>query len=170
MSTTNTTTPAKPLTAFIVENFVGRDALELEALPPHREVPALVGLGAYRDGFNFHVAIKPDTARAMAAALLKQVTPLTIMKGKNDIKIYASGARASAGAIATVRIPCGRDDAAWDHARLLAAAPDLLVALRRLVEDAAGPHDPDEWTPSRPYQMAVAAILKATGTGGRVPA
>lgn len=107
--------------------------------------------------------MSPEMNAAMSAALLKQLTPLTLMMGKNDIKIYAAGSRESAGAIATVRIPCGRDEGAWDHARMLAAAPDMFNALRRLVEDAAGPHDPELWTPNRPYAVAIAAIIKATG-------
>lgn len=90
--------------------------------------------------------------------------PWSATKGKNDIKIYAAAnARPSGGAIATVRIPSGHEEAAWSYARLIAAAPQLLAALTRLVEDAAGPHDPQDWEPSRPYQVAIDAIIKATG-------
>ena len=47
-----------------------------------------------------------------------------------DIKIYPEGARASAGAIATVHVRCGREQQAEDLAQLIAAAPELLAELR----------------------------------------
>ncbi len=46
-----------------------------------------------------------------------------------DIKIYPEGARASAGAIATVHVRDGREASALALARLIAAAPELLDVL-----------------------------------------
>ena len=47
-----------------------------------------------------------------------------------DIKIYPEGARASAGALATVHVRCGFEQKAEALARLIAAAPELLAELR----------------------------------------
>lgn len=44
-----------------------------------------------------------------------------------------------------------------DDARLMAAAPDLLAALRKVMADVPG-DDLDDW-----YTMATTAITKATG-------
>lgn len=49
-----------------------------------------------------------------------------------DIKIYMVGARASCGCVATVRVPCGMETTAERNAALIAAAPDLLDAAKRL--------------------------------------
>lgn len=90
--------------------------------------------------------------------------PWSVCKGTNDLAIYGgNNPRPSSGAIARVRIPSGLEETAASNARLIASAPHLLAALRRLVVDAAGPHDPAEWSPSRPYQVAIDAIVRATG-------
>ena len=47
-----------------------------------------------------------------------------------DIKIYPEGARASAGALATVHVRCGFEIKAEALARLIAAAPELLAELQ----------------------------------------
>ena len=47
-----------------------------------------------------------------------------------DIKIYAEGERASAGALATVHVRCGREARAAELAKLIAAAPELLAELQ----------------------------------------
>ena len=47
-----------------------------------------------------------------------------------DIKIYPIGERASAGALATVHVRCGREARAAELAKLIAAAPELLAELQ----------------------------------------
>ncbi len=51
-----------------------------------------------------------------------------------DIKIFMVGAKASGGAIATVRVPCGMEATAKRNAALIAAAPDFADACRDLVD------------------------------------
>ena len=58
-----------------------------------------------------------------------------------DIKIYPEGARASAGAIATVHVRDGREHQAAALARLIAAAPELVDVLRDLTRLAALAYD-----------------------------
>lgn len=58
-----------------------------------------------------------------------------------DIKIYPEGARASAGALATVHVRDGREASALDLARLIAAAPELLDVLHDLTRLAALAYD-----------------------------
>ncbi len=48
-----------------------------------------------------------------------------------------------------------------DNARLIAAAPDLLAALKQAVRDAASATNPSARLPN--YEQAVAAIAKAEG-------
>lgn len=58
-----------------------------------------------------------------------------------DIKIYPEGARASAGALATVHVRDGREHQAAALARLIAAAPELVDVLRDLTRLAALAYD-----------------------------
>lgn len=58
-----------------------------------------------------------------------------------DIKIYPEGARASAGALATVHVRDGREASALALARLIAAAPELVDVLRDLTRLAALAYD-----------------------------
>ncbi|MBB1073626.1 hypothetical protein HUU62_04285 [Rhodoferax sp. 4810] len=69
MSTTNTT-PAKPLTAFTVEDAYKNDVLDIEATRPHGMCAASVMVSKQAGPLWFQVNLKPDTARAMAAALM----------------------------------------------------------------------------------------------------
>jgi hypothetical protein len=88
--------------------------------------------------------------------------------GRDGYSIYASGPLAyTAG-------PSDYGDAAEANARLIAAAPELLAALRDLIrEKAASLGDPEdrEWVrfadadPSGAWHSAYDAILKATGKG-----
>lgn len=56
------------------------------------------------------------------------------IEGPRDIKIYQEGhARKSAGAIATVALRDGRHHIAREDAALIAAAPELLEAVNRLL-------------------------------------
>ena len=58
-----------------------------------------------------------------------------------DIKIYSEGARASAGALATVHVRCGFEVKAEALARLIAAAPELRDVLHDLTRLAALAYD-----------------------------
>lgn len=58
-----------------------------------------------------------------------------------DIKIYPEGARASAGALATVHVRDGREHQAAALARLIAAAPELVDVLHDLTRLAALAYD-----------------------------
>lgn len=58
-----------------------------------------------------------------------------------DIKIYPEGARASAGALATVHVRDGREHQAAALARLIAAAPELVDVLHDLARLAALAYD-----------------------------
>ncbi len=58
-----------------------------------------------------------------------------------DIKIYPEGARASAGALATVHVRDGREASALALARLIAALPELLDVLRDVTDLAALAYD-----------------------------
>lgn len=58
-----------------------------------------------------------------------------------DIKIYPEGARASAGALATVHVRDGREASALALARLIAAAPELVDVLHDLTRLAALAYD-----------------------------
>ncbi len=58
-----------------------------------------------------------------------------------DIKIYPEGARASAGALATVHVRDGREATGAALARLIAAVPELLDVLRELTELAVLAYD-----------------------------
>ena len=85
-----------------------------------------------------------------------------------DIKIYPEGARASAGALATVHVRDGREHQAAALARLIAAAPELrdalssLVYLLDLAYEAWGSHGPT-LTPER---ITAARALLARLEGG----
>jgi len=71
MSTTNKpAAPAAPMTAFTVEDFCYKDVFEVEARGPHGKVPALVRLHTEFGPCMFMASLKPDTARALAAALM----------------------------------------------------------------------------------------------------
>ncbi len=59
----------------------------------------------------------------------------------SDFRIAAQGARASAGALATVHVRDGREASALALARLIAAAPELLDVLRELTELAVLAYD-----------------------------
>lgn len=79
-----------------------------------------------------------------------------------DIKIYPEGARASAGAIATVHVRDGREASALALARLIAAAPELLDVLHDLTRLAALAYDvqtTDSGLISPPEIKAACAML-----------
>lgn len=85
-----------------------------------------------------------------------------------DIKIYPQGARASAGALATVHVRCGFEVKAEALARLIAAAPELrdalsgLVYLLDLANEVWGSHGPT----LTPEQITAARALLARLEGG----
>lgn len=84
-----------------------------------------------------------------------------------DIKIFMVGARASGGAIASVRVPCGMEAAAEANAALIAAAPELLASLQEALDAVKVFHGADcweiYWNNAPEMQRARAAISKAKG-------
>lgn len=85
-----------------------------------------------------------------------------------DIKIYPEGARASAGAIATVHVRDGREHQAAALARLIAAAPELHDVLRELTELAVLAYDVQTTDGGliSPPQIKAARALLARLEGG----
>ena len=86
-----------------------------------------------------------------------------------DIKIYPEGARASAGAIATVHVRDGREASAAAYAALIAAAPEL-VHLLGVMTDLAEAILPDDQELRERYQddIAAADALLARLEGGAI--
>ena len=69
--------------------------------------------------------------------------PWEVRPGKTgDLKIYMEGAKASGGAVASIRVPSGSEHTATCNARLMALAPELLEslewALRRINTSGLG--------------------------------
>lgn len=88
-----------------------------------------------------------------------------ITSGNQSLGFHITGPRD--GSVSPV---CVGEDTGYGeidaNARLIAAAPDLLVALRSIVEEVDGPGRPfssDSYLPSHLIQVARATITKAEG-------
>jgi hypothetical protein len=82
-----------------------------------------------------------------------------------DIKIFREGARASLGCIASVPLRDGRTLQGLTDAALIAAAPQLVDALKSILAEVDGPPDSqpysaDSYLPLHLREMAHAAIAK----------
>ncbi len=64
--------------------------------------------------------------------------------------------------IALIYSTCGDEVADLSNAQLISAAPDLLEAVKALVQ-SANPTLPKDWRRDRPVSLARAAIAKAEG-------
>lgn len=71
MSTINTqAAPAEPMSEFIVEDFCENKVFRVQAGRPHGNIQALVSFLGGSTPFHFQASLTPDTARALAAALM----------------------------------------------------------------------------------------------------
>jgi hypothetical protein len=80
--------------------------------------------------------------------------------GLKPIKIFQKGARASNGCIAQVMLRDGREHLNRADARLIAAAPNLLCALKSVRDEVSGPqpYSADSGLPMHLVEIIIAAI------------